>query len=82
MGQEMTSAGSREIHVDVRAPATIEKVHIMKNGRILLREFCDRKEESFVIPHDQPELDEDTYYVRIVLRDREMAWLSPIWVRK
>jgi hypothetical protein len=31
--------------------------------------------------YDIPEKKEDFYYIRIIQKDKEMAWSSPIWVR-
>jgi len=82
IGAELSASGTREVYLDVRAPGSIAKVQIIKNGNILLREFCDTTQETFKLIDDKAERDIDFYYARIQLHDREMAWITPIWVKR
>ncbi len=82
MGSEIKAPGTREITLNVSAPSEIEKIHILKNGRMLVREFCDLQSEKIFFIDKKHELDTDCYYARVFLKDREMAWITPIWVTK
>ncbi len=82
MGSEISTSGSREIYLDIRAPSFIKKVQIIKNGDIFMKESCDTTRETFKLIDNMPERDIDFYYVRVQLDDREMAWVTPIWVKR
>jgi hypothetical protein len=82
IGQTIKSEGNRKIELDIKAPAEIAKIHILKNGKLFAREFCDQKEERFVYIDDAGDNKVDSYYARVFLKDREMAWITPIWAEK
>ena len=81
MGSEIRGRGPRRISFDVQAPAPIAKIAVVRNGIDWVREPCDRCDESFSLEDstDEPSV---SYYLRVTLADREMAWTSPIWVDK
>ncbi len=82
IGQTVHAAGNRKIGIRVQAPGEIAKIQILKNGRVLFREDCDQKdvETSFLDPHAERSV--DSYYARIFQKDREMAWVTPIWIER
>ena len=79
MGSEVRGKGPRRIAFKVQAPSPIAKIAVVRNGVDWVREWCDRCEESFVVTDESNE-DHLSYYLRVTLADREMAWSSPIWV--
>jgi hypothetical protein len=82
IGQTVKASGNRKIEMSVTAPAEIAKIQILKNGKLFAREFCDQKTESFTFIDDKAERQTDVYYARVYLKDREMAWVSPVWVEE
>ena len=82
MGGSAAGKGSRTIVLDVSAPCEIVKIQILRNGKVLFREFCDSCHETFVFTDEKNELQIDAYYARIFLKDREMAWITPVWISK
>ena len=82
IGQTIKTSGNRKIEIDVKAPAEIAKIQILKNGKLFAREFCDQREESFTFIDEKADKNTDAYYARVYLKDREMAWITPIWVEK
>jgi hypothetical protein len=58
----------------------IAKITIVRNGEDWIREWCDRREESFEFSDDEIVGPSVSYYLRVTLADREMAWSSPVWV--
>ena len=85
MGSEITAGDDREITLEVHAPCPIEKVHILRNGELLAREWCDQTTEEFSFLDDgDPDSEDGTdfYHARVYCADGEMAWSSPIWVAR
>jgi hypothetical protein len=82
MGDEIESSGERNIKLHIRAPGKVRKVHLKKNGNLFHRVFCDQKEESIRLCDAVPERETGFYHAVIYLEDREMAWISPIWVKQ
>jgi Protein of unknown function (DUF3604) len=85
MGEEFAARGAPTISIDVRAPAPIDEIVLVRNGAILLtrrpgsrRARVEQLDESFE--------GDSYYYVRVTLADADQdgnpsrAWSSPIWV--
>jgi hypothetical protein len=68
-----------KIEVRVEGTALIRKVEIMRNNQSVFLARSKRKnlEFSFV---DHPPPGPVRYYVRVIQRDNEMAWSSPVWL--
>ena len=79
MGSEIQAEGPKRISFNVKAPSPIAKIAVVRNGHDWIREPCDRCEESFQVDDSVVE-PSTSYYLRVTLADREMAWSSPIWV--
>jgi len=82
MGSEIVARGPRRIEFKVKAPAPIAKIAIVRNGQDWVREWCDQPEEAFQLTDTEDVGPAVSYYLRVTLDDREMAWSSPIWVEK
>ena len=84
MGSELTpdQAGKApELLVRAIGTCEIEMVQILCNGRVAGIQFGEGMEEGIAIRDSsfvpgQPRC----YYARVIQRDGEMAWSSPIWV--
>jgi len=87
IGTEITKSSSPEINVTVGGTKSIEKIEVFKYSGskgweiIHTEEPSDRIcEFSFI---DLFFFEDSVYYVRVTqLRDRELAWSSPIWVNR
>ncbi len=81
MGTEFTApAGAgRKISVRVKGPGRVRVIHVIRNGRVLERAWCDEPEEAMEF-EDRTPSGEDCYYARVTMEDGEMAWSSPVWV--
>ncbi|MCT4596437.1 MAG: DUF3604 domain-containing protein [Vallitalea sp.] len=72
----------RNINVKVIAPSKIQKIEVIKNGEIFIRNNNDSNfaDVTFI---DNEILEKDTYYyIRISLENGHIAWTSPIWFEK
>jgi hypothetical protein len=60
----------------------IDNIRIVKDGRVAHTVFC-HNEFSFEMEWEDENYDREnpsSYYVRVVQKDRESAWSSPIWI--
>jgi hypothetical protein len=82
MGTEYHTREAPHLNVRVIGTGPIESVTIVKNNRDYVRKDVDGWECEF--SHDRTDRPRDTdfYYVRVIQRDGEMAWSSPIWVTR
>ena len=85
MGQEIASLpeGTRPIlTVHCVGSNGLDHLRIVKNGRVVHTQPCHGEWDYTMVWEDvtydatQP----NSYYVRVVQRDRESAWSSPIWL--
>ena len=82
MGDEFSAAEPPPIEVKARGTGQINKVHILRNGRILYTREPGQQEVSFAYTDTDTEARTGTqyYYVRVEQADGHVAWSSPIWV--
>ncbi len=60
----------------------IDKIMVIKNGRKVHDHFCDN-EFTCRFQWQDPNYNRDKptgYYIRVIQKDRESAWSSPIWI--
>jgi hypothetical protein len=83
MGDEITvsdSESSKVMEVEVHGTAPIDRIDIIRSNEVL-RSYHPSQwdfEETFV--DDGYSSGEDFYMVRVVQKDGNRAWTSPIWV--
>ena len=68
----------RHLRCEVVGTAPIKEIEIVKNGRVV---HSTAKDKLFWCD-DAPQRQEDYYYARITQEDTNMAWASPIWIKK
>jgi hypothetical protein len=73
--------GSRKIRLTARVSAVgpIESIEVIKNSDVFAR-YEEHSMDVELELEDEPAGPVDYYYVRLVQKDTEMAWSSPIWV--
>lgn len=85
MGRELTELPYGKyplLKIKCRGSNGIDHLRIIKNGRVVHTHFChnelscDWAWEDAAFRRDQL----NSYYVRVVQRDYESAWSSPVWV--
>lgn len=83
MGQDMRTDDPFELRVDFAGTDEIEKVSLY-DGLKLIEEKNIRgeREGTVVFKCDEPGLEESAYFVEVLQKDENLAWSSPIWVRK
>jgi len=80
MGSELLES-KRKLNIYCIGTCIIFKIEVIKNNRTIHKIESNLPECNFSI-EDIPEREEDFYYIRIIQKDKEMAWSSPIWVKK
>lgn len=85
MGSEISSLPSGkypQLKVECMGTNGIDHIRIVKNGKVIQTVFC-HDEFSYELEWEDQGYDRGKpvcYYVRIVQKDRESAWSSPIWI--
>lgn len=84
MGEEIKSDSGAKLSITVRAHAPIERVDLFADQVIVKKwesnELDSEKHCTLSWTDSNPVPGIRTYYVRVMLQDKEMAWSSPIWV--
>ena len=82
MGQEATVTGKPELNVAVEGTAPIARVDVIKNSKFAYSTTPGVSKTSFKFRDEQWGGEDAFYYVRVIQQDKNMAWASPIWVRR
>ncbi|HIE52293.1 MAG TPA: DUF3604 domain-containing protein [Armatimonadetes bacterium] len=82
LGEETTVTGLPQLRVKILGTGEIEEVVIVRNNRIIYTRNPGRNRDEFLFVDRTPLPGESYYYVRVRQRDQNMAWSSPIWVRR
>ena len=85
MGQELTLRRETpiQLEIEVIGTADLDTVEIIKDGHVLCRRKCSAGSQAQLSYTDNSGVCNGTwsyYYTRVLQKDKEMAWSSPIWV--
>lgn len=80
MGDELAATAAPVLHVNVLGTSAIDAVEIIKDGKFVYKTSPNAKTAEFDFTDNAPGNAESWYYVRVMQKDRNMAWSSPIWV--
>jgi hypothetical protein len=82
MGEEFVSAGTPELAVSVEGTGPVDQIDIIKNSKIVYTSNPKTRTARFTFRDDAYKGEDSYYYVRIIQADKNMAWASPIWVKR
>jgi hypothetical protein len=82
MGEEFKSRNAPHIFVKAIGTAPLDSVTIVKNNQEYLRMEGHGTELELEFDKTEPPQKTDFYYVRVIQKDFEMAWASPIWISR
>lgn len=82
MGEEVSVSGAPEVNVAVIGTAAVARIDVIKNGTFAYTVEPKTREARFQFRDQNFDGRESYYYVRVVQQDKQMAWASPIWVRR
>jgi hypothetical protein len=82
MGSQFATAQVPPLEIEISGTADIDRVDVIKDNRVV---YCHQggapsRQAKFQFQDTQAEPGTHYYYARVIQRDRNMAWLSPIWV--
>ena len=82
MGSEIASAVVPPLKVSIAGTADIERIDVIKDNRIIYSHSpqTPRRTVEFSYQDLQVTPGSHYYYARVIQKDRNMAWVTPIWV--
>ena len=80
MGAEGPADGA-ECRVDVHGVEPIQRLEIVKDGRVAWSQDCSALDIAATWLDPVPLGSVHSYYLRVVQLDGQIAWSSPVWVR-
>lgn len=81
MGDKMAepAAGPVTVEIVARCPLDIERVEVCRNNRFIYSKRPEGREAALAFVDREP-LEGRCYYdVRVIQKDEEIAWSSPVW---
>ncbi|MGH9721238.1 MAG: hypothetical protein ACRD8O_13565, partial [Bryobacteraceae bacterium] len=82
MGDIVKTASQPKLVVKVIGTAPVKQIDLIKNNAYIHKLTPNRREVSFEYADIAPAAGESYYYVRVEQADGQLAWSSPIWVRR
>lgn len=82
MGEAIEVSGAPELEVAVQGTASIAQIEVIKNSKFVYAIKPGTTKARFQFRDQAFRSDDAYYYVRVIQSDKNMAWSSPIWVRR
>jgi len=81
MGEKVASPAGPSVNVDIRArcPADIDRIEVCRNNRFIYTNRPKGSVADLTFVDREPLDGRSYYYVRIIQKDEEIAWSSPVW---
>jgi hypothetical protein len=81
MGEKLTSQPGKSVAVTIRAdcPGEIDRIEVCRNNQFVYISRPDGKQAELTFTDRQPLEGFSYYYVRLIQKNEEIAWTSPIW---
>lgn len=83
MGEKVAGSPGEEVRVSIRArcPGALDRVEVCRNNRFIYSRKMDegRREIDLTFTDRDPLEGRSYYYVRVIQKDEEIAWSSPVW---
>jgi hypothetical protein len=82
MGEEVELSGTPELAVAVEGTGAIAQIDVIKDSKIVYTVNPGSQTARFTFRDDSYRGEDSYYYVRVIQADKNMAWASPIWVKR
>jgi hypothetical protein len=82
MGESFASAETPRLWARVEGTAAIRKVEVIRNNTYIHTQPGSGPALEFSYADNQPPSGQSYYYIRVEQTDGQLAWSSPIWVRR
>jgi hypothetical protein len=80
MGDAFETATAPVLHVKTLGTSDIASVEIIKDGRFIYRTEPGSSTAEFDYSDTAAAPGQSWYYVRVIQKDRNLAWSSPVWI--
>lgn len=83
MGEKLPPAGGKPVKVEirVRCPGDIDRVEVCRNNQFVYVNRPEQREAALTFVDTAPPAEASYYYVRVLQKDGEIAWTSPVWLK-
>jgi hypothetical protein len=81
-GEEFTTDAAPALQFTVIGTNKIAKIDVLKDSRVVKTFTPEGKEFRGTWTDPAPDNDSHYYYVRVLQTDQEIAWGSPLWIRR
>jgi hypothetical protein len=82
MGDEFASPALPKFHIKVLGTDQIAQVDVIRNNEFIFTQKPMAREYDVEFQDKTPRPGESYYYVRVIQLDHNLAWSSPIWIRR
>lgn len=81
MGEKIAepAAGPVTVEIVARCPGDIDRVEVCRNNRFVYTKKPQGQEAELTFVDREPLAGRSYYYVRVIQKDEEIAWSSPVW---
>jgi hypothetical protein len=81
MGEKVATpaGGSVNVEIRVRCPADMDRIEVCRNNQFIYSNQPDGREANLTFVDREPLPGRSYYYVRVIQKDEEIAWSSPVW---
>ena len=82
MGDDFAFPGSPTLHAKIIGTDRIAAIDLIRNGEFVYSQRPLRREFDFSYVDSAPKAGDNWYYIRVLQEDGNLAWSSPIWIRR
>ena len=81
MGEKIAGPPGKSVEVKIaaRCPRDIGRIEVCRNGKFIHKATPKGREASISFVDKAPLPGRSYYYVRVIQKDEEIAWSSPVW---
>jgi hypothetical protein len=81
MGDKIAASDGKpvEVEIHVRCPGDIDRVEVCRNNQFIYVKRPEGKSADLTFEDTAPLEGYSYYYVRVMQKDNEIAWSSPVW---
>jgi len=81
MGEKVAEPAPKNVEVEirVRCPADIDRIEVCRNNQFIYTKQAEGREAQVTFVDADALEGRSYYYVRVIQKDEEIAWTSPVW---
>ncbi len=82
MGEKIAAPDGRpvDVRITARCPGDIDRIEVCRNNQFVYTATPNGKTADLRFVDEQPLPGRSYYYVRVLQKDEEIAWSSPVWL--